>query len=496
MATEAMVLHIDHFQRMATVINFQKKVRKKEENKEINNNSDSLVCDICFVSCKSKASLRHHRQRTHDDREFSCETCGKTVTGLNKFMSHKKTHETFSCPNCNENISLPNKSRHLKGCRSHECEICDFKTTTKDKLANHMKTHNRKVCSICGYQARNQAILDIHRQKQHIPSTKIKRPTEMFNCTWCTYSSSKKFNVDRHENVCPAKKRAEPIQKEPVDKADLSKLFAETNTTIRDFNKILRFFTNKFGSEWFAKKSGEAISEYCNSMNVIHASDPVLCVDKNGNATPRSCHYVSDILSLIDIIKEDPDFNGSPEIVISADSGMGKLMMMMGVYDEDGNGNMYILAMIDDVPEVRENILIMLQKVGFPFEIENIKFVADLKMMLLIIGLQDSSAYYSCPFGECYRIKFKDGKWIKTGEKGPNIRWVKGKDRTLASCKFWHEKWVHETRNLETEKEKRDKLKLYMSCADPPMPLFPESKYHQPLVQLLSPMPLHLMIGW
>ena len=109
-------------------------------------------------------------------------------------------------------------------------------------------------------------------------------------------------------------------------------------------------------------------------------------------------------------------------------------MLMMGAYDEDGNGNMYVLAMIDDVPEVRGNIMIMLQKVGFPFEIENIKFVADLKMMLLIIGLQDSSAYYSCPFGECFRIKSKDGKWIKTGEFGDHIRWVKGKDRTLASC--------------------------------------------------------------
>ena len=170
-------------------------------------------------------------------------------------------------------------------------------------------------------------------------------------------------------------------------------------------------------------------------------------------------------------------------------------MLMMGLYYEDGNGSMYVLAMIDDVPEVRENILIMLMKVGFPFEVENIKFVADLKMMLLIIGLQDSSAYYSCPFGECYRVKFKDGKWVKTGERGPHIRWVKGPDRTLASCQMWHDKWVQDTRDLKTEKEKRDKLMNYMSCEFPPMPLFPASKYHLPLLEILSPMPLHLLLG-
>ena len=188
-----------------------------------------------------------------------------------------------------------------------------------------MKTHDRKVCEICGYQARNYAILDIHRQKQHVPSTRIKRPTEMFSCDWCSYSSSKLYNVDRHKNKhCPVRKREQPLQTEPVTKVNLSDLFANTNCTITDFNKILRFFTNKFGSEWFEKKAGDAISEYCNSMNILHSSDPVKCVDKEGNATPRSIHYVSDVVSLIDKVKEELE-DRSPEIVISADSGMGKV---------------------------------------------------------------------------------------------------------------------------------------------------------------------------
>ena len=310
---------------MATTISFQKKVRNKVENKEENNNNESLVCDVCSVVCKSNANLKKHKQRTHDDREYTCDTCGLKVTGLEKFQSHKRRHETFSCPNCHENISLPNKSRHLKLCGFHECDKCDHKTTTKDKLAKHRKTHDRKVCNICDYQARNEAILEIHRQKKHIPSTKIKRPKEMFNCNWCTYSSSQPSHVKRHQNKhCPVRKREQPLQTEPVTKVNLSDLFSETNCNITDFNKILRFFTNKFGSEWFEKKSGEAVSEYCNSMNILHSSDPVKCVDKDGAETPRSIHYVSDFGSLIDKVKEELE-DGSPEIVISADSGMGKV---------------------------------------------------------------------------------------------------------------------------------------------------------------------------
>ena len=149
----------------------------------------------------------------------------------------------------------------------------------------------------------------------------------MFHCHWCTYSSSWKGNVEKNENKhCPARKRTQPLETDPVDKVDLSDLFADTNCTITDFNKIVRFFTNKFGKEWFAKNAGEAISEYCNSLNILHTSDPVKCVDKDGIAdVPRSIHYVSDFISLLDKVKEDPNFNGSPEIVISADSGMGKV---------------------------------------------------------------------------------------------------------------------------------------------------------------------------
>ena len=335
---------------MATTIGFQKKVKNKLKNKEENNNDESLVCDVCSVVCKSTANLRKHQQRTHDDREYTCDTCGIKVTGLHKFKSHKRRHETFSCPNCNKDILLPNKAKHLKVCGIHECDKCDHKTTTKDKLAHHMKTHDRKVCEICGYQARNLVILDIHRQKKHVPSTKINRPKEMFNCNWCTYSSSKHSNVTTHQNkFCPVRKREQPLQTEPVTKANLSDLFANTNCNITDFNKILRFFSNKFGSEWFEKKAGEAVSEFCNSMNILHSSDSVKCVDKDGNLdAPRSIHYVSDVLSLIDKIKEELE-DGSPEIVISADSGMGKVRNVLKYFIRHLKWNLNVSKMFQIV---------------------------------------------------------------------------------------------------------------------------------------------------
>ena len=65
-----------------TICKFSEKVREKVGNKEENNNNESLVCDVCSVVCKSTANLRKHQQRTHDDREYTCDTCGIKVTGL------------------------------------------------------------------------------------------------------------------------------------------------------------------------------------------------------------------------------------------------------------------------------------------------------------------------------------------------------------------------------------------------------------------------------
>ena len=44
--------------------------------KEENNYNEPLKCDVCSVVCKSNANLKKHKQRTHDDREYTCDTCG------------------------------------------------------------------------------------------------------------------------------------------------------------------------------------------------------------------------------------------------------------------------------------------------------------------------------------------------------------------------------------------------------------------------------------
>ena len=100
----------------------------------------SFTCHVCGVSAQTTAKLRHHIQRVHDERNFDCDTCGKTITGLQKFISHQKSHQGFVCPVCEKKVSMKNKSRHLKSCsKSSKTKVMTNKNITRSETFKTMR---------------------------------------------------------------------------------------------------------------------------------------------------------------------------------------------------------------------------------------------------------------------------------------------------------------------------------------------------------------------
>lgn len=174
-----------------------------------------LTCKICFVSATSKQELKYHRF-SHDHREYQCDTCDYKVTGLHKITSHKQIHKPSTCPYCKKKIGSKGRSRHMKyHCAANKeatvenkkCPQCDFQTKSPYSLKNHIKTHLKKRCSICGYVTDHENALIKHIKKRHEPKPEPK-PTSIVKCIYkckgCSYSSTRKRNVARHEEVyCP-----------------------------------------------------------------------------------------------------------------------------------------------------------------------------------------------------------------------------------------------------------------------------------------------------
>ena len=80
--------------------------------------------------------------------------------------------------------------------------------------------------------------------------------------------------------------------------------------------------------------------------------------------------HVTDMSLFLHAVSRGHDV--APDIMISADGGQGKEIITATVFYRGENGieeaAMYLLAMIDDVPETRFNLNLMLRALGFPLK--------------------------------------------------------------------------------------------------------------------------------
>ena len=184
--------------------------------------------------------------------------------------------------------------------------------------------------------------------------------------------------------------------------------------------------------------------------------------------------FVKDTVELVKEIKKGRGIS-KEELVLSADKGQGKLIVTMSIFDADSNGKVhglkpgsnqriFLLAMVmkmflfrflftscikvDDIPESTVNLDLIFERLGFPLPpSEDLKFVSDIKLLLLCLGIHGSTSMHSCPFCEGHRARWgkdKDGveRWIKQGGAG---RWIPGEPRTLRRIQEHYERWMQET---------------------------------------------------
>ena len=97
----------------------------------------------------SSFGLGLHMKIHSDKISFECKVCGKVAFGKKKFLNHKQTYKSWSCPRC-QAVVLPHNSRtmHLKKCvkegqKELGCDKCSYVTTDKSNLNKHIKIHQK-----------------------------------------------------------------------------------------------------------------------------------------------------------------------------------------------------------------------------------------------------------------------------------------------------------------------------------------------------------------
>ena len=210
-----------------------------DENSSQNTIKDKveLECEMCSRRFKNHTMYQRHI-KSHKDKSYKCEECGKLFSAKNGLQAHQKTHlesKTFGCPHCSrefkgkksllEHISSKHNldkrfvccqcpesfvSRHLKNVheRSHTgekgfiCDQCGESFATSQGLSHHKSKHTGDYqfrCRACDKGFNNYKLLEEHFH--------IHTGNKPYQCSKCDKGFSNRgslwIHMKQHDNVKP-----------------------------------------------------------------------------------------------------------------------------------------------------------------------------------------------------------------------------------------------------------------------------------------------------
>ena len=296
-------------------------------NPDPNNNTNGYLCEKCALYVSSKAALRNHNKKCHDERRFICNECGREFIGNYQYDQHLRNHRKVQCHVCGENVPEKNQIRHAKRCGSkddakepkkkkeHLCSYpsCNYRSLNKYNMTLHVqKAHQTKLCGECGKEFRGEALLRRH-MKSH--------STQFYHCkyTGCSYKSKYTSNITKHQRKCPEGKRQEkPLKEGPVTNDDLSELFMKMDCTKQSMEVLLDWLYDTFGSHWFEKNAKTFMKHYYDQLGYQHKSEDLEFKDQQGNSITRTFTYVADLPGFIRDAIVGREVT-SPSLLLSAD---------------------------------------------------------------------------------------------------------------------------------------------------------------------------------
>ncbi|XP_053214346.1 zinc finger protein 782-like [Panonychus citri] len=173
---------------------------------KVNDDDDKqYTCDVCGKISNSHSAHTSHKW-THT-KSFTCDECGAKFSTKGNLLVHQRRHtgeKPFACDKCPAIFSTKgNLRRHIKahsGERSWKCEVCGSKFTEKKSLKVHMRRHTGErpyKCTVCNKAFSQTGVLQTH-MALHLDERK-------YLCEMCGKAfrqrSQLRLHVLRHEGV-------------------------------------------------------------------------------------------------------------------------------------------------------------------------------------------------------------------------------------------------------------------------------------------------------
>ncbi|XP_024149362.1 telomere zinc finger-associated protein isoform X2 [Oryzias melastigma] len=171
---------------------------------EDDSRTDSVSCDTCHKSFKSKYYLKVHNRRHTGEKPFTCLKCDKKYLRKESLFLHEtRGCPTVQCLTCQEQFMYKNNlNMHMMKVhghpKPHACSQCPKTFLTRTVLKVHEATRHRGekpfVCEECGHRASSRNGLQMHIKAIH----RNERP---FVCNLCGHAFSQKNNLNMHLRI-------------------------------------------------------------------------------------------------------------------------------------------------------------------------------------------------------------------------------------------------------------------------------------------------------
>ena len=183
-----------------------------------------------------------------------------------------------------------------------------------------------------------------------------------------------------------------------------------------------------------------------------------------GEELKRRFVYTEELEMLLEFILQERDIEEEDVkwVNVELDSGQKRMLVVLQIGDGISNNvkdtstkRAIIIAFVDDIPENYCNLSIILDKLKVHLIKYHHKFVSDLKLGNIVLGLMECGSRHGCP--NCKRKKNKDGVWQK------------GDPRDLENLASDHTMW-------EENSGRKNELKEFFNVQHSPLLQTPAAK--------------------
>ena len=308
-------------------------------------------CDKCDFKTKWPRSLREHKQ-IHERGGFQCNICRRVFDNEVDLVRHKEAHEggEFQCSECPKTFKhMFTRDRHF---RSHHRMIqsqVGFMVLDTDQVTNTdrgghggggghggEKKQSGFECPEpgCNRRYRERALLERHIRNQH--QDKPSTPKKLYKCDGlrCDYISQRPRDFRRHLQSCDKHRAKHPRVVPILTKESLVNILKKSDVSDRKYLAILKDIQDETGAILMEGNLKKEIQDSMRSFEEFYEVMEVELDDKNGNKMTSSLAWVKKLPELIQTIIRENNIK-NPRVAIGGDSGKGKFIFTLSVFDMD-----------------------------------------------------------------------------------------------------------------------------------------------------------------